>query len=234
MLTVCFVVGSTGWLSAQESPPVLAPRIVCDQPVFEFGERENTETVEHHFVIRNDGDLSLEIRGVRAGCGCTAVKPDDSIVPPGGETKIQTRFNLRGRSGQQNMRITVQSNDPQTPTLTLQLRGTALEGLRAQPSTLFFGRLNPDAPRTRTFEILSGRAPFQITSIRAEQEGLVVRPLEPEPGDDNKRYRFELILDHSLPEGTLNTRVVIQTDAPGPSELTIPVAAYLVPAPPSP
>jgi hypothetical protein len=214
--------------ASAQVPEVLAPKIVCDEPVFDFGERSNSDFVEHAYVIRNEGNLSLEIRGVRATCGCTAVKPDDNVVPPGGETKIQSRLDLRGRRGMQIKTITVQSNDPQTPNLNLQMRGTAVEGLRAQPSTLFFGRLAPDGERTRPFEVLSGRGPFQILDIRTDHPGLVVTPQDPQPGDDGAIHRYELTLADSLPTGTVNGKVVVQTDLAEHREISIPVAAFIV------
>ncbi len=213
--------------SAQE-PEVLAPKIVCDEPVYDFGQRANTEFVEHAYVIRNEGSLSLEIRGVRATCGCTAVKPDDNVIPPGGETKIQARLDLRGRRGMQIKSIVIQSNDPQTPNLNLQMRGTAIEGLRAQPSTLFFGRLAPDGARTRPFEVLSGRGPFQILDIRTDNPGLVVTPQDPQPGDNGAIHRYDLTLADSLPAGTVNGKVIVQTDLADQQEISIPVAAFLV------
>ncbi len=213
-------------------PAALAPKIVCPETVYDFGEKENSQVVEHHYVVRNEGTLSLEIRGVRASCGCTAVKPTDSVVPPGGDTTIQARFDLRGRSGMQVKTITVESNDPERPVVHLQIRGTAVQGLRAQPSTLFFGRIEPGAERTRAFEIQSGRGPIQIQEVRTTDPGLVVSPLEPEPGADGTRHRFELTLGDSLPPGTANGQVIVKTDVEDGREVAIPVAAYLV-APPA-
>ncbi len=171
-------------------PPALAPKIVCPETVYDFGEQENSQVVGHHYVVRNEGTLSLEIRGVRASCGCTAVKPTDSVVPPGGETTIQARFDLRGRSGMQVKTITVESNDPESPVVHLQIRGTAVQGLRAQPSTLFFGRIEPGAERTRGLKSVRTRAHSNPGS-RTTDPGLVVSPLEPEPGADGTRHRFE-------------------------------------------
>jgi hypothetical protein len=213
---------------AQE-PEVLAPRIVCPEPVFDFGEQENSGFVEHAYVIRNEGSLSLEILGVRATCGCTAVKPDDNVIPPGGETRLQARLDLRGRRGMQIKTITIQSNDPQKPNLNLQMRGTAIEGLRAQPSTLFFGRIGPDGVRSRNFDILSGLGPVRILDIRTDNPGLVVTPLDAQPGDDGTTHRYELVLADSLPAGTVNSKVTIQAElANQPREISIPVAAFIV------
>ena len=60
----------------------LAPKIVCDEPSYDFGERDNNGFVEHNYVVRNAGTLS-EIREVRASCGCTAVKPSVDVNAAG-------------------------------------------------------------------------------------------------------------------------------------------------------
>ena len=217
---------------AQEPAP-LASKIVSPEPTFDFGEKNNAESVEHDYVIRNEGTLSLEIRGVHASCGCTAVKPSQDVIPPGGEATIHAKLDLRGRSGFQNKTITVQSNDPQTPALLLQLKGNALQPLRAQPSTLFFGRLDPQAPRNRTFDVISGLGPIQIEGVRADPPGFTVNSIPLDPPGDGSTHRFEVVLDASLPAGAVNGVIFVKTSLPNQPELSIPVAAYLV-APPAP
>ena len=225
---------AAGSVSAQEAPAApaapLKPRIVCDEPVYDFGERNNTEFVEHDYPIRNAGTLSLEIRNVRASCGCTAVKPSQDVIPPGGEASIRARLDLRGRTGAQIKSITVESNDPDTPSLNLQLKGTAIQPLRAQPSALFFGRIGPADARSRVCEIVSARGPIQIASLRADHPGLLLKQLDPEPGADGSTRKFELTLDPALPEGSVNGSVFVKTDQADQPELSIPVAAYVVPA----
>lgn len=216
-----------------QDPAPLAPKIVCPEPTYDFGDKNSAEAVEHDYVIRNEGDLSLEIRGVHASCGCTAVKPSQDVIPPGGEATIHAKLDLRGRSGFQNKTITVQSNDPQTPNLLLQLKGTAVQPLRAQPSTLFFGRLDPQAPRNRTFDVISGVGPIQIEGVRADPPGFTVNAIPLDPPGDGATHRFEVILDASLPDGPVNGAIFIKTSLTDQPELAIPVAAYIV-APPVP
>ncbi len=229
-------------LSARAQDPVtpaaeapLEPDIVCAEPVFDFGEKNNTEFVEHDYPIRNSGTLSLEIRNVRASCGCTAVKPSQDVVPPGGEASIRARLDLRGRNGFQQKTITVESNDPDTPNLMLQLKGTAVQALRAEPSSLFFGRVDAGGVRSRTFAIISGRGPIQIAGSRTDNPGLVLTPVAAEPGADGTRHQFELALDPALPEGNVSGTVFVKTDMADQPEIAIPVAAYVaatpVPAP---
>lgn len=215
--------------AAPEEAP-LKPQIVCDEPLYEFGERNNTEFVEHDYPIRNAGTLSLEILNVRASCGCTAVKPSQNVIPPGGEASIHARLDLRGRNGLQQKTITVTSNDPDKPSLMLQLKGTAIQALRAQPGALFFGRIEANGVRDRTFEVISARGPFQIVSANADRPGLLLTALDLQPGEDGSTRRFNLAIDPALPEGNINGSVFIKTDLPDHAELTIPVAAYVVKA----
>ena len=217
-----------------EAPPALAPKIVCPAPVFDFGESNNTGAVEHDFPIRNEGTLSLEIREVRATCGCTAAKPTQNVIPPGGEAAIHVRFDLRGRNGFQQKAILVHSSDPQTPQLNLQLKGTAIQALRANPPTIFFGRLEPGASRTRTFDVISGRGPIQIANIRTDNPGILVRQVELDFVGDGSTYRFEMTLSPDLPEGAVNGGAFIKTDMEGMAEVHVPIAAFIVQPAPAP
>ena len=224
-------------LAAQEAPApaeaALTPHIVCDEPNFDFGEQSNTGFIEHDYPIRNAGTLSLEIQNVHASCGCTAVKPSQDVIPPGGEAFIHAKLDLRGRSGFQQKSITVQCNDPQNPTLILQLKGTALQILRAEPSSLFFGRVEPGAVRSREFEIICAAGPIRILESRTDHPGLLLTPVAPAADADGSRHRFTLAIDPALPEGNVNGTVFIRTDRGDQPEITIPVAAYVV-APPAP
>ena len=222
-------------LQAQEQPAPeaapLAPDIVCDAPNYDFGEMDNSSFVEHDYPLHNAGTLSLEIRDVHASCGCTAVKPSQNVIPPGGDATIHARLDLRGRNGPQQKTITVTSNDPDTPTMILQLKGTAVQVLRAEPSSLFFGRVGADAVRNRDFEVISSRGPIQVVNTRADNPAFIITPLAPEAGTDGTRQRFNLALAPDLPEGNINGTVFVKTDMADLPEVAIPVAAYIATTP---
>lgn len=235
-LSVLFLASLLSLSAQSQEPPsaaALAPKIVCDEPIFDFGEKSNSEFVEHDYPIRNAGTLSLEIRSVRASCGCTAVKPSQDVVAPGGEASIRARLDLHGRNGFQQKTITVESNDPETPNLILQLKGNAVQVLRAEPSSLFFGPIGPNGVRSRTFDIISGKGPVQIVGARTDNPGLVLTPVAAEPGADGTSHRFELAIDPAAPEGNINGSVFVKTDMADQPEISIPVAAFITTAPPS-
>jgi hypothetical protein len=149
-----------------------APRIVADEPNFNFGTQPNTETIEHTFTIRNDGDASLEIARVRSSCGCTVGKVSSTLLAPGESAEITGRFNLRGRSGPQRSTLTVESNDPQQPRYRLTMNGVAQRAnVEIRPSTLLFGALKAGATANRTIEVVGVAGDgFDLTEVRLESD----------------------------------------------------------------
>lgn len=94
-------------------------KIFAQQSEYDFGKIKAGEIVTHDFVILNNGGDKLIINNVRAGCGCTAVKPENSILLPGESTKINVKFDSNGRKGQQKKFVYVESNDEANPYLKL-------------------------------------------------------------------------------------------------------------------
>ena len=79
--------------------------------------------MEHVFTISNKGKSDLYIRKVKASCGCTAVDPEDDMVPAGESTTMKVVFDSRGKVGKQNKTITIISNDPKHPRSILWVKG---------------------------------------------------------------------------------------------------------------
>ncbi|MCK5838740.1 MAG: DUF1573 domain-containing protein [Bacteroidales bacterium] len=104
-----------------------APKIVIDEKEFDFGEVKVGVKVEHDFSFRNEGKSDLIIRKTKAGCGCTATKPEKTVLKPGESSKITLIFNTARRSGKQNKSVTVTINDPEQPTIILRMKGTIIK-----------------------------------------------------------------------------------------------------------
>jgi hypothetical protein len=101
-----------------------APVIGVDERVFDFGEIKQGEKVKHNFKITNKGESDLILHKIRASCGCTAIEPEKTVISPGETTQIGAVLNSRGKSGRQNLAVTIYSNDPKSSTLLLRLTGT--------------------------------------------------------------------------------------------------------------
>lgn len=205
---------------AQQPATTNAPRLVCDEPTFDYGTVDPSTPVEHTFVIRNEGTLTLEITRVHASCGCTVANITEKSVPPGGESKITSRLSLQGRSGPQSKTIVIDSNDPQQPQTILTLTGVAGASLVAQPAQIMMPRVPMGTRPSANVLITSGDGtPFSITAVEATDPQLTASV---QPVEEKKTYRVNLELKEEL-NGAFNAVVVVRTDHPKRPSIEVPV-----------
>ncbi len=100
-----------------------APKANFNTNEFNFGTITEGEKKEFDFILTNNGKTDLLIRKIKASCGCTAVTPAETVIKPGKSTNIKTIFDSTGKPGKQNKTITVITNDPNNPTITLRVTG---------------------------------------------------------------------------------------------------------------
>lgn len=210
--------------------PVLSPadpKLVCEAPTHDFGEAVSPSIVEHDYILRNDGDTSLEILSVRASCGCTAVNASQNIVPPGQTASIHARLDLAGRTGLQMKTISVTSNDPQSPSLQLVLRGTAVPPFSLNPPALYFGRLDSAEGRVRTLE-LTARDPVSLVSasLGNATPGLLVELLPPAGSPPALSHLVRVTVSDDVPHGAFSDNILLETTSPLQPSLSITVTGY--------
>lgn len=155
------------------------PKLVCDDPVHEFGSKPNTDVVEHSFVLRNTGGKPLDIMHVRTNCGCTVAEPESRTIAPGASTRLPTELRLHGRQGRQNIAIYVQSTDPEQPVLTLRMRGEARSLLSVNPRHVSFGRVSGERSETRLIRVtLNEPLEIELRNVRDVNNAFDVRMRE--------------------------------------------------------
>jgi hypothetical protein len=86
------------------------PVIRFDTLVNDLGTIREGEQLVAWFDYTNEGAVPLVIQDIKAGCGCTVPRWDNEPLAPGKSGSIRVVFNSRGKSGAQNIRITVQTN----------------------------------------------------------------------------------------------------------------------------
>ncbi len=100
-------------------PQMIGPKVAVQQLDHDFGNINEGDVVKHIYVVSNNGGDVLKILDVRASCGCTAANPDKKELKPGESTDILVSFNSKGRKGPQNKTVTVTTNDPEKPSISL-------------------------------------------------------------------------------------------------------------------
>ncbi|MCP5063487.1 MAG: DUF1573 domain-containing protein [Ignavibacteriae bacterium] len=102
------------------------PKIVAEEPKFNFGDIVEGDIVTHKFVVHNKGGADLTISKVKASCGCTAAQPENNVIAPFASTTIEVSFDSKRRGGKQRKYVYVFSDDPNTPQLRLQFTANIL------------------------------------------------------------------------------------------------------------
>jgi hypothetical protein len=100
-----------------------APKIEFNNLTFNFDTIKAGDKADHIYTFKNTGKSDLLIRKVTPGCGCTVAKLDNQVIKPGDSGKISANFNSAGKNGSTSKTITVISNDPSNPSVTLWING---------------------------------------------------------------------------------------------------------------
>ena len=150
------------------------PNIIATPAALAFGDVETGQTRDMNFGIVNAGEAALQVTSLAvSGSGFSLVSPPAApfSVAPGGTQVIAVRF-APAAAGAASGTVTVGSNDPDTPTATVNLsgNGTALVVLQPNiivaPSSLAFGSVSVGSSRDMNFTIANiGAAPLLVSSV---------------------------------------------------------------------
>jgi hypothetical protein len=102
-----------------EKPPKLKP----DKSVYDFGTVLGAESVTGKFKLTNEGDAPLKFGEPRVSCGCTVASIKPASLEPGQSADLEFTLTMPAARVRLNKEITVLSNDPEKPELTLRLTG---------------------------------------------------------------------------------------------------------------
>src|SRR5664279_940203 len=152
-----------------------APRLTIVEPVKDYGTIPKGEKLDWSFVVKNTGDADLQIIAAKPGCGCT-VADFDKVIKPGETGNVTAHVDTTAFAGPIAKSVTLETNDPTTPTSQLTIHAIVKPYVDAFPAGFVrFNLLQGDAD-SQTVTIYSDEDdPFQVTSVETPA---------PEPGKD--------------------------------------------------
>jgi hypothetical protein len=101
-----------------------APQAKFENTTYNFGTVKEGQKVEYDFMLKNEGKTDLLFRKFETTCGCTIVNTKDMKVKAGESSSLHVVFDTTGKKNVQNKTVTVVSNDPKNPRLTLWIKGS--------------------------------------------------------------------------------------------------------------
>jgi len=188
-----------------------APKIQFDQTVYDFGKTSQVATVSGTFKFKNVGDDVLKLEPPKPSCGCTiaSLKPD--TLQPGETGELTFTLDLGLSRVTMEKHISVTSNDPKTPevSLTIKVDFTPLYDLN--PTTLApnlaFG-VN-ETEQFATFSRTDGK-PLRIVKLEASKPWIKAK-VEPEAKTDVSTARIRLVIQRDGSPRRFNEYVHVYT-----------------------
>lgn len=98
-------------------------KIKFDTDSHDFGTINEGVQATYEFTFENVGDEPLVITQVRPSCGCTTPEWSKEPIQPGDEGVIKAIYNSKGRPGRFHKSITVYTNEPESNTKVIFIKG---------------------------------------------------------------------------------------------------------------
>lgn len=112
-----------------DNPRLALPELAQTNYLYDFGDVPPDEIQETTITVENKGTQPLEIKSVRASCGCTAANMGEDTIPPGESTQLRVTYDptYNNDAGKQITRqVVIESNDPAAPVVEFTIRANVL------------------------------------------------------------------------------------------------------------
>jgi len=191
------------------------PRIQFDQTIYDFGKTSVVTSVSGSFKFQNTGDGVLKLEPPKPSCGCTVAEVKPDTLPPGATGELPFSLNLGYYRGNLQKHITVKSNDPKTPEVSLSIKVDYTPLYELTPMTLS-PNLAFGMDETNLFTTLARTdgKPLQITKLEAS-EPWIIATLVPGVSKDDTTARIQISIKRDgPPAASMNLSMFIPPDSP--------------------
>ncbi len=115
----------------------------------------------------------------------------DRAIPPGGEGKVTLTLNLKEYQGPVWKSATILSNDPQQPSIAVNLHGTVRPHIEIRPASFVQFKGAEKGDQERVIDLITTSQPFQILKIENTLGGKIAYQLETKV--EGRHYRLKII-----------------------------------------
>jgi hypothetical protein len=215
--------------------PGEAPKLVLGAKEWDFGTKWYGEKCETEVTIKNEGNFDLTIVNIRTSCGCTLAKPksggqwNNKVLKPGESDSMQLSYNTKKAATKVSQTITIDSNDPSTPSYAFIVKGEVRHICKMEPGDrITFGRVERDQAATQG---------ITLTSQTDKPMDLKLDPLpdtakfsaELKTDEPGKKWTLTVATKPPLDLGPNSVDVKITTGNSEMPTITIPVNSYIAP-----
>lgn len=221
---------------ATAATPEKSPKIVAAEPVYDAGKVAKGEKVEVAFELRNDGEAELTLTDVRPTCGCTVAKFDAKIAP-GARGKVHAAVDTADFAGPIAKTITVLSNDPATPRLTLTIKADVQQLVHTNPGFARFNYVQSQEPITLQQTLWADNlADFQVLAVESPYDFIAASFREAKPEErrsevtsGGRQWIVETTIQPDAEIGALRDFLLVTTNHPKQKVVRVPLTGFVRP-----
>jgi hypothetical protein len=229
LLPVWFLAPNAPARPDEPASPAPQPRIEFPEITFDFGSVYQNEEVTHVFTFRNAGNAPLKIESVKSTCGCTAALSEAKEIAPGAASSVKVTFRSGSYRDRVTKHVTVDSNDPTQPRVTLTMVGVVKVEVEVKPGGVYLGssvKVGEKVERAVEITPVDVKS-FKITGVTSDNPNVQVS--KPQPlGDNRSGYRLTITVGPLDKPGRVNARLTVHTDLLHSREIGIPVYGKIV------
>jgi hypothetical protein len=215
-----------------------APRLTLVEPLKDFGTVPKGQKIDWAFEIKNTGTADLEILSAKPACGCT-VADFDKVIKPGQIGKVSAHVDTTGFAGPISKAVTLETNDPNTPTAQITISAVVKPYVEAYPvGYVRYNMLQGDTEKQSVTLYSEEEEPLEIVKIESPQDWIKVEPkklsgedLVPQIGRKGQsQYRLDVTVGgDDARVGPLAEKIRIVTNSKHQPEYWVSVAGVVRP-----
>lgn len=211
-----------------------APKAVPVEPIKNFDIVPRGEQIQHDFLIKNEGDATLEITDVHPACGCTVVD-FDSKIEPGKTGRVSAKVDTQDFAGPISKSIAVFTNDKTNPKLQLVVKADVKPYIAADPGYARYNYVQGEPLRpipqlvwsedARDMNIVRVTPPYPYLKVAYREAKEEERKKEVK----GRQWLIDVELTPDAPVGALKDYVEVETDHPKQKILKLPISGFVRP-----
>ena len=196
------------------------PNITIKEPAYNFGKVYRGNKVEHVFRFKNEGKGELKIEKARSSCGCTAAIITSKKIPHNEYGEVKVTFNTQAYTGNVTKKVTIYSNDPDTPKYKLTIAGTVIEEVSIKPKRLDFSKIAFETGPSKDISVKSiTDLQLKIKKVESTNQNVIASFKENKEKDG---YIVNVALKKETDYGKVNGSIRIYTNSKNQKKITVP------------
>lgn len=198
----------------------------------DFGTVARGADVRHYIVVTNIYQEDIEIVDVDTTCGCTAAKPDKTLLKTHEKANIEVKMNTTKfmRQKDSNVDVTLRFNGQYTKSVRVPISAYIRSDVVVTPGNADFGSIELGQGGVQNIEIAyAGREDWKIRDVRIGNDHIVAQLKETTRGAGQVKYQLAVQVGKDAPLGNITDQITLITDDANSPEVPIRVIAKVEP-----